>query len=134
MHAGIAPSSQGWLMNFSKFLRSFVIGGLGLAHAVRTEQNMKLHCLIALGVIVAGFVFAIAAWEWVLIVLCIGLVISAECFNTAMERLADRVSQDVHPLIKQAKDCSSAAVLVLALTAAVIGGVVFVPKILAMVR
>jgi len=55
-------------------------------------------------------------------------LISAECMNTAVERLADRVSRETHPLIKQAKDCSSAAVLVLALTAAVVGGVVFVPK------
>jgi diacylglycerol kinase len=116
-------------MNLSKFLRSFVIGGFGLAHAFRSEQNMRIHCLIAIGVIVAGFVFAVAAWEWVALVLCIGMVISAECLNTSIERLADRISRETHPLIKQAKDCSSAAVLVLALTAAVVGGVVFVPKI-----
>jgi len=117
------------VMNFSKFLRSFVIGSLGLAHAFGTEQNMRIHCLIALGVIVAGFVFAVAAWEWIVLVLCIGMVISAECMNTAIERLADRVSRETHPFIKQAKDCSSAAVLVLAITAAVVGGVVFVPKV-----
>ncbi len=116
-------------MNFSKFLRSFVIGSLGMAHAFATEQNMRIHCLIGLGVIVAGMVFAVAAWEWVALALCIGMVISAECVNTSIERLADRVSLETHPLIKQAKDCSSAAVLVLALTAAVVGGVVFVPKI-----
>jgi len=116
-------------MNFSKFLRSFVTGSVGLAHAFGTEQNMRIHCLIALGVIGAGFVFAVAAWEWIVLSLCIGMVISAECMNTALERLADRVSQETHPFIKQAKDCSSAAVLVLAITAAVVGGVVFVPKL-----
>ncbi len=116
-------------MNFSKFLRSFVIGSLGLAHAFRTEQNMRIHFLIALGVIVAGLVFAVAVWEWIVLVLSIGMVISAECVNTAMERLADLVSREKHPLIKQAKDCSSGAVLVLAITAAVVGGLVFFPKI-----
>lgn len=116
-------------MNFSKFLRSFVIGGVGFAHALRSEQNMRLHCLIAVAVIAAGFVFRVAAWEWIALVLCIGLVISAECLNTALERLADRVSRETNPLIKQAKDCSSAAVLVLAVTSAVIGCVVFGPKI-----
>ena len=116
-------------MNLSKFLRSFVVGFFGLVHALRSEQNMRLHCLAAAGVIAAGFLFSIAAWEWVAVVLCIGLVISAECFNTALERLADRVSRETEPLIKQAKDCGSAAVLVLAITAAVVGGVVFVPKI-----
>lgn len=117
-------------MNFAKFFRSFAIGAAGLVHALRTEQNMRLHGLAAIGVIAAGFAFSIAVWEWVAILLCVGMVISAECFNTALERLADRVSPELNPLIKQAKDCGSAAVLVLALTAAIVGGVVFVPKIL----
>jgi diacylglycerol kinase len=116
-------------MNVSKLLRSFLTGFLGLAHAIGSEQNMRLHCLAALGVIVAGFVFPLAVWEWIVVVFCIGLVISAECMNTAIERLADRVSRETDPLIKHAKDCGSAAVSVVAFTAAVVGGLVFVPKI-----
>ncbi|HEX3152289.1 MAG TPA: diacylglycerol kinase family protein [Gemmataceae bacterium] len=116
-------------MNLSKVLRSFAIGFLGLAHVIRSEQNMRVHCAAALAVITAGFAFALAAWEWIVVLLCIGLVISAECMNTAIERLADRVSRETDPLIKQSKDCGSAAVLVLALAAAVVGGVIFLPKI-----
>jgi diacylglycerol kinase len=116
-------------MNVWKFLRSFVIGSLGLAHALRTEQNMRLHCLIAVAVIAGGLVLRLAAWEWVAVLLSIGLVISAECVNTALERLADRVTREDDPLIKQAKDCGSAAVLVLAITAAIVGGIVFGPKL-----
>jgi diacylglycerol kinase (ATP) len=116
-------------MNVSKFLRSFVIGFTGLAHVIRSEQNMRVHCAAAAGVVAAGFVFALAAWEWVAVVFCIALVISAECMNTALERLADRVTLETDPLIKHAKDCGSASVLVAALAAAVVGGVVFVPKI-----
>lgn len=123
------PSERTAIMRASKFLRSFVIGFLGLAHAVRSEQNVRIHCVAAVGVVVAGFVFALAAWEWIVVVFCIGLVISAECMNTAVERLADRITLDVDPLIKRAKDCGSAGVLVVAIMAAVVGGVVFVPKI-----
>lgn len=90
---------------------------------------MQMHVGIALCVIGAGCMFTLAAWEWVAVVLCMGAVISAECLNTAMERLADRLSTEQHPLIKQAKDCSSAAVLVLAMTSAVVGGIVFLPRI-----
>jgi diacylglycerol kinase len=90
---------------------------------------MRLHVLAAAGVVAAGCVFALAAWEWVAVVVCIGLVIAAECFNTALERLADRVSREPDPLIRQAKDCGSAAVLVLAIMALAVGGIVFVPKI-----
>ncbi len=116
-------------MNLSKFLRSFVIGSVGFMHAFWTEQNMRLHCVAAVVVIACGFWLKLAAWEWVAVVLSIGLVISAECVNTALERLADRVSREHDPLIKQAKDCGSAAVLVLAITAAVVGGIVFGPKL-----
>jgi diacylglycerol kinase len=113
------------------FLRSVGTGFVGLTHALRSEPILRIHAVIALGVIAAGCFFALAAAEWIAVSFCIGLVISAECMNTAMERLADRVSLEKHPLIKQAKDCSSAAVLVLAMTSAVIGGIAFVPKIAA---
>jgi undecaprenol kinase len=114
-----------------KLLRSFVTGFVGLTHALGSEQNLRIHFAIAGCVIIGGIYFALPAWEWIAITLCLGLVISAECMNTAVERLADRVSLEKHPLIKQAKDCSAAAVLVLAMTSAVVGGIVFVPRILA---
>jgi diacylglycerol kinase len=120
------------VMNFSKFYRSFVTGFVGLIHAIGSEQSMRLHCVAALGVIAAGLMVALKPWEWIMVLLCIGLVLSAECMNTALERLANRVSQETHPLIKQAKDCSSAAVLVLALMAASVGLVIFLPRIRAL--
>src|SRR5262245_2100023 len=108
-----------------KFLRSFVTGFVGLIHALGTEQNLRIHFAIAVCVIAGGFFFALPSWEWIAVTFCIGLVISGECMNTALERLADRVSLETHPLIKHAKDCSSAAVLVLAMMSAVVGGIVF---------
>lgn len=116
-------------MTLLKLLRSFAIGFLGLAHCIRSELSMQVHCAAAAAVIAAGWFFSLAAWEWGVVVLCIGLVIATECLNTALERLADRVSRQRDPLIKQAKDCGSAAVLAAALASAVVGGLVFVPKI-----
>lgn len=116
-------------MSLSKLFRSFAIGFLGIRHALGTEQNMQIHCLAAAAVIAAGFLFPLAAWEWIAVLFCIGMVISAECMNTALERLADRVFQEQDPLIKQAKDCGSAAVLVLAITSATVGFTIFIPKI-----
>src|SRR4051794_37991122 len=104
----------------NRFLRSFVFGFVGLANAFRSEQNLRIHVAIAVLVIATGFFFALSAWEWIAIVFCIGLVISAECMTSALERLADRVSLEWHPLIKQAKASSAAAVLVLAMTAATV--------------
>jgi diacylglycerol kinase len=117
---------------FGKFLRSFVTGFAGLAHVTRSEMNMRIHVAAAVAVVVAGFAFGLAAWEWVAVLFCVGLVLSAECMNTALERLADRVSLDWHPLVKQAKDCASGAVLVLALTSALVGGIIFLPRLRAL--
>ena len=112
-----------------RFVRSFVNAFAGLAGALRSEQNLRIHFACAALVIAAGCFFGLAAWEWVAIVFAIGLVLSAELMNTALERLADRVSLERHPLLGQAKDCGSAAVLLLAMTSAVVGGIVFVPHV-----
>jgi diacylglycerol kinase (ATP) len=114
---------------FEKLLRSFVTGFIGLAHVIRSEMNMRIHCVAAAAAVIAGFAFGLVAWEWVAVLFCVGLVLSAECMNTALERLADRVSLERHPLIKHAKDGASGAVLVLAMTSAIVGSIVFLPKI-----
>jgi len=116
-------------MKISKFFRSFFIGFIGLMHVIATEQNMRIHLVAAAGVIVAGFLLRLASWEWTAVLLCVGLVLSAECMNSALERLADRVSLEKDPMIKHAKDCGSAAVLVLAIFSAVVGFIVIGPKI-----
>ena len=112
-----------------KLLRGFINGFAGLAHSAGSEQNMRIHLVIAAFVIVTGFVLSLAPWEWIAVAFSIGLVIAAECMNTAVERLADRISLENNSLIKQAKDCSSGAVLMLAITAAVVGGIIFFPKL-----
>ncbi len=113
---------------FKRLLRSFATGFVGIGHVVRSERNMRIHVVAALGVIGAGSYFGLAGWEWVAVLLCIGLVLAAECVNTAIERLADRLSMEWDPLIKQAKDSSAAAVLLLSLISAVVGGLIFLPR------
>ena len=68
--------------------------------------------------------------EWALLVLASALVLSAEAMNTAVEKLADRVSPERHPLVRDAKDVAAAAVLISAIGAAVLGALVFVPALL----
>jgi diacylglycerol kinase len=95
---------------------------------------MRLHVAAAILAIAAGCFFQISAAEWIAVSLCIGLVMSLECLNTAVERLADRMSPEEHPLIRQAKDAAAAAVLLAAITAAVVGCLVFLPKLWVWIR
>ena len=85
--------------------------------------------MATVAVVVMGFVLKVSSADWRWLVLAMVAVWAAECINTALERLADAVSEERHPLIKQAKDMAAAAVLVTAIGAAVIGVLVFWPHL-----
>jgi len=93
---------------------------------------MRIHAVIALLVVVCGFIFDISRTEWMLCVLCFGLVFGAELINSAIERVVDLASPDRHELAKNAKDMSAGAVLVCAVFSAIVGLIIFVPKVLAL--
>ncbi len=108
--------------------RAFGCAISGLVCLIRDERNPRIQLAIAVGVIVLSFVFRIGLTEWALIVLSIGLVLTAETINTAIERAVDHTSLEQHPLAKNAKDLSAAAVMISVATAGIIGLIVFVPK------
>lgn len=110
-----------------KQLRSFGYAWKGIRCCAGKEQNLNFHLIATVCVVLAGFVFGITRMEWVCVILCIGLVIAAELFNSAIERLVDLVSPQRHPLAGQIKDIAAGAVLVCALAAMVVGLVIFVP-------
>lgn len=109
--------------------RAFACAFQGVGMLLRNEAHALIHLVAAAGVIVAGFLFKISAIEWCVICLCIGGVFMAEGFNSALERLADKVCAEHDPMIGAAKDLAAGAVLVMALAAAVVGGIIFIPKI-----
>lgn len=112
------------------FLRSFFYAFEGLAAAFRSEMNFRIHCLVALMVLIAGWLLNLGRFEWLWIMLAIILVLFAELLNTAIETLVDLVSPHNHPLAKKAKDISAASVLVFSIFALICGLVIFIPKIL----
>lgn len=113
-----------------RFLRSVSYAASGLSHAVTTQANMRIHLASVVIVNAAGWLAGLNRPEWLAIVFAQGLVISAELMNTAVEHAVDLVSPERHPLAKAAKDAAAGAVLVTALTAVVVGLLVFVPHIL----
>ena len=116
--------------DLNKQLRSFRYAWQGIRGCIGKEQNLSFHLITTVIVIAAGFGFGITPTEWIAVVLCIGLVIAAELFNSAIERLVDLVSPQRHPLAGQVKDIAAGAVLVCALAAAVVGGIVFMPYLI----
>ncbi|RZL99901.1 MAG: diacylglycerol kinase family protein [Pedobacter sp.] len=112
-----------------KFLQSFGYSFEGIAHAYRFEFNFRFHLVALILVGICGWYFKLSATQWLWIVSVSGLVIMAELFNTAIEVLVDLVSPDIHPKAKIVKDLASAAVLVAAIVAAIVGLIIFIPKL-----
>ena len=115
------------IMDIRKFIKSFGYAIQGIVTAMR-EQNFRFHVLSDVIVMITGLFTGLSIIEWIIIVLVITLVIGAEMFNTAIERVVDLVSPDYHPLAKQAKDIAAAAVLVFAACSVIIGMLIFLPK------
>ena len=113
--------------DYKKQLRSFGYAWKGIRCCVGKEQNLSFHLIATVCVVIAGFALGITRTEWICIILCIGIVIAAELFNSAIERLVDLVSPQRHPLAGQIKDIAAGAVLVCALAAMVVGLVIFIP-------
>ena len=113
-----------------KFFNSFTYPIKGLKYAYRNEQNLVFDVGVALLVVIAGFLFKVSVTEWALLALTIGMVLSLELVNTAIEAVVDLVTEEYHPLAKVAKDTSAAAVFVCAVAAVVVGLIIFVPKII----
>lgn len=111
-------------------LKSFAYAFNGIKALIKNEHNARIHLFATICVIPAGFFFDLPAGEWIAIIFAIGFVFSAEAVNSAIEYLADFVSPGRHELIKQAKDIAAAAVLFSALTAAIVGLIIFLPKII----
>ena len=115
--------------SFKKQMKSFTFAWKGILTCAGHEQNITFHLLAAIAVIVAGFIFHITHIEWMVVMLCIGSVIAAELFNSAIERLVDLVSPERNRIAGEVKDIAAGAVLVTAIAAATVGLIVFLPYI-----
>ena len=110
-----------------KRIKSFGYAFKGIASLLKREHNAWIHCIAIIVVTLAGLHFGITRTEGCIVCLCFGMVLAAEGFNTAIERLVDLVSPDFHPVAGDVKDVAAGAVLICAIAAAIIGMIIFIP-------
>jgi len=115
-----------------KFLNSFKYAFKGIILNFKEEANFRFHLFVALQVIAAAFYLHLDTVEFAIVCICIGLVLSAEAINTAIENLTDLVSPEKHELAEKTKDSAAAAVLIISIAAAIVGLIIFVPKLIAL--
>ena len=116
--------------SFGDRLRSFRFALEGLSQFFSGQHNAFIHLFFTLAVFAAAIFFRISRMEFAAVIIAAGFVWAAELFNTAVENLADKITTEFDPKIKLIKDVSAAAVLISAGSAALVGMIIFLPKIL----
>jgi diacylglycerol kinase (ATP) len=111
--------------SFTKRAKSFTYAGRGLLIFIRTTHNAWIHTAIFIMAILLGFYFKITNIEWAMLVFAGGLVFISEAFNTAIEIDMNLTSPEHHPYARDTKDVAAGAVLLSAITAVVIGILIF---------
>ncbi len=115
-----------------KRAESFTHAFRGIGIFIKSTHNAWIHLVILAGVIVLGFVFEIERSEWLALVLAAGLVLVSEAFNTAIEIDMNLTSPEYHPYARDTKDVAAGAVLISAVTAGIVGLIIFLPRIFAL--
>lgn len=112
-----------------RFLNSADFALKGIRRFFSNERNGQIQAVFGLAAIILGFILSISAFQWLLVLFCIGLVISLEMINSAIENFCDLVTTDFHPGIKIIKDVAAGSVLVASLFSLITGLLIFIPAI-----
>lgn len=121
-------------LNKKRLINSFRFAIEGIKTAYKEEQNIRVHTIVAIVVIILGVLLKINSIELAICIILIGLVLMAEFFNTSIENMVDMITLDQNPYAKKAKDIAAAGVLVFAVSSMIIGLMIFVPKIIDLLK
>lgn len=123
------------MMKNRNILESFNFAIQGIVQAVKNERNLKIHLFTALGVFALCFIVGVSTIELAIVLIISGLVIAVELINTSIEAVIDLVCGERRdPLAKLAKDVAAGAVFVTAVTAGIVGFIIFYDDIDALLR
>lgn len=114
------------MINPKKFSKSLIHAFNGFLYLIKTQNNFRIHILISLAVVITGIFLKINNFEWLILLLVIGLVWVVEAINTVFERLFDLVDESFNPIVKVGKDVSAAAVLFSAILSVIVGVLIFI--------
>ena len=117
-------------MKQQTIVKAFINAFNGMKYFFLHERNGKIQLFAAAAVVALAVGLGVSTTDWIALLVCIAMVLGLEMMNSALEKLSDLVQEDYHPVIKIVKDVSAAAVLFVSIIAAIIGCIVFLPKII----
>ena len=111
-------------------IKSFKFAFQGFLYLFRTQANFRIQLFLAILAIFLSILLKLSQFEWIIVLLLIGFVLSAEAVNSSLEILCDKIEKDYNESIKNIKDIAAASVLISSLIAFIVGLVIFLPKII----
>lgn len=118
------------VLSIKRLRKSFGYAFKGIDDVIKHEPNMKIHVVVAILAVIMAFILKVSIIEWIILVLLIGAVLAAETINTTIENLVDMYTKEYDEKAKIVKDTAAGTVLILAITSAIIGLIIFIPKII----
>ena len=112
---------------------SFRFAAIGVVQAFKSESNIRIHLAAAVLVVLLSSALGLGRLETAIVALAAVIVIVAEMVNTALEHLVDMVTAEYHPLAAKVKNIAAGAVLAAAVGAAVVGIMIFGPRLVSMI-
>lgn len=122
------------VLSIKRLRKSFGYAFKGIDDVIEHEPNMKIHVVAAILVVIMAIILKVSIIEWIILVLLIGAVLAAETINTTIENLVDMYTKEYDEKAKIVKDTAAGTVLILAITSAIIGLIIFVPKIVCLLE
>jgi undecaprenol kinase len=118
------------MKRLKRLISSFKYAARGLKKVFREEQNFQIHIVFTVLVLILAIYFQIPLWQYIILILLIALVLILEIINSIIERLIDMLKPRIHQYVKDIKDMGAALVFVGALTAVIVGLLIFVPHLI----
>ena len=123
---------KGDARGLKKLLYKCIYSFHGLKYAYKNESGILIHLVVSIITIIIGLFLKPSFTQWGIIFIALGVILSIELLNTAIEAVVDMVTIEYNELAKIAKDCGSAATFVVSVIGAITIGAIYVPKIIAL--
>src|SRR3989338_3406336 len=121
------------MIELHRLIKSFSHALRGVCVVFKTEQSFRIQTGIAFLVLLLALFFHIQAFEWIILLLLVGSVLTLELINSIFERIVDSFKPRIHPMVKDIKDIMAGAVLIVSVIAAVVGITIFYPHLVDLV-
>jgi undecaprenol kinase len=113
------------MKSVKQFFKSLKYAIQGLRDIARREQSFRIQLFAGSIVVVLIFIFPMATWERVLLIVMISAVLVLEVINSIFERISDALKPRLHPMVREVKDMMAGAVLITAITSIIVAGLIF---------